>query len=323
MGGGGGGGGSSVSLNSDNPVDFWKELKEELGIILTAKGKESLAINMTAGLIQVTDRPSALRRTEDYLKSLKRTVSRQVDIEARLYDVTLNNQFQFGVDWEQAVKMYSGTMGIGGFPTVAAPAGGFDLSPDSFSMVFQNANTSVLLKALQEQGDVRVISKPRLRTLNNQTALIKVGTEVPFFQRSANIIPGAGQNTGAAAVVETDEVQTITVGTILAITPQISEDHWISLDVSPVLTSLVESQLSPSRETVAPVLDIKQASTLIRVRDGSTVVLGGLIQTSEARTRRKIPGAGDIPLLGRLFTGRFDAQQKRELVILITPRIVE
>ena len=326
MGGSGGsfgGGGSAISLSADNPVDFWKELKEELQSLLTANGKGSLAINMTAGIIQVTDRPSALKRVEDYLKGLKQTVTRQVDIEARLYDITLSDQFQFGVDWEQAVKMYGGAMTVGGTPSVTSPAGGVPVNSDSFSMVFQNANTSVILKALQEQGEVRVISKPRLRTLNNQTALIKVGTEVPFFQRSANIIPSAGQVSGTAAVVSTDEVSTITVGTILAITPQISDDDWISLDISPVLTSLVESRLSPKGETIAPVLDIKQASTLIRIQDGSTVVLGGLIQTSEARKQRRIPGASDIPLFGRLFTGSFNAQQKRELVILITPRIVK
>ncbi len=321
-GGGGSGGGSSVNLSAQNPVNFWQELQGELDKLVTPRGKESLAINMTAGIIQVTDRPSALKRIEQYVKSLDRTIHRQVDIEARLYDVTLSDQFQFGIDWSQVAKMYGSGLGISGAAIPSTASGGFDLKPDSFTMVFQNQNTSVMLDALQEMGEVQVISKPRIRTMNNQTALIKVGTETPFFANTQTILPG---NTGGNQTLTTlnqDQVQSITVGTILAITPQVSVDDWVTLDISPVLTSLLEVRKSPSGSTTAPVLDIKQASTLIRVRDGSTIVMGGLIQTTQANTRRKVPVAGDIPVLGKLFTGRFDAAQKRELVMLITPRIV-
>ena len=276
---------------------------------------------MTAGLIQVTDRPSALKRIEGYVKSLDRTIHRQVDIEARLYDVTLNDQFQFGIDWSQVARMYGSGLGVSGATVPVNPAGGFDLKPDTFAMVFQNQNTSVVVDALQEMGEVQVISKPRIRTMNNQTALIKVGTEMPFFSKSVTVLPtngGAGNN-----ALDAEQVQTVTVGTILAITPQVSTDDWVTLDISPVLTGLLEVKSSRTGDTTAPVLDIKQASTLIRVRDGSTIVMGGLIQTSQANTRRKVPVAGDIPLLGNLFKGRFDAAQKRELVMLITPRIVD
>jgi len=319
-GGGGGSNGSSVALTAQNPVNFWQELKGELDKLVTEKGRENLAINMTAGLIQVTDRPSALKRIEGYVKSLDRTIHRQVDIEARLYDVTLNDQFQFGIDWSQVARMYGSGLGVGGATIPINPAGGFDLKPDTFSMVFQNQNTKVVVEALQEMGEVQVISKPRIRTMNNQTALIKVGTEMPFFSKSVTVLPtngGAGNN-----ALDAEQVQTVTVGTILAITPQVSTDDWVTLDISPVLTGLLEVKSSRTGDTTAPVLDIKQASTLIRVRDGSTIVMGGLIQTSQANTRRKVPVAGDIPLLGNLFKGRFDAAQKRELVMLITPRIV-
>lgn len=321
-GGAGAAGGSTVQLTAENTVNFWSELREDITRLLTPQGRESLTINATAGLIQVTDRPTALKRVERYLQSLQRTVHRQVDIEARMYDVTLNDQFEFGIDWEEVVKTSSGALGIAGAPIITRPLGGFDLSPATFSLAFENSQSSVMVKALQEQGEVRVISKPRIRTLNNQTALIKVGTEVPFFQNQSTIIPGGGTTPGASAVIQEDTVISVTVGTILAITPQISEDDWVTLDISPVLTSLLETKLSPNRSTTAPVLDIKQASTLIRVRSGSTIALGGLIQTESAQHRRKIPGLGDIPWLGRLFQGDFDARRKKELVMFITPRIV-
>ncbi len=325
----GGPGGSSVNVQQENPVDFWKELREEIGHLLTEKGKNSLAINMTAGMIQVTDRPAALERVASYLEGLRNTIHRQVDIEAKLYDVTLNDQFQLGVDWEQAIKMYGGQMAIAGAPTPTTATGGFSLKDRAFSLNFQNANTKVLVQALQEQGEVRVISKPSIRTLNNQTALIKVGTERPFFQSATIFLPNtltsSGSGTGASttATAQQDIVTTITVGTILSITPQISDDDFISLDISPVLTSLVATETSPNKTANAPVLDIKQASTLIRVRSGETVVMGGLIQEETAKTERKLPVAGDIPILGHLFRGKFNASRRRELIIFITPRLVE
>jgi MSHA biogenesis protein MshL len=321
-GGGGGGatGGSSVNLSADNSIDFWMELKEELGKLLTATGKDSIAINKTAGVIQVTDRPSALRRITRYLGSLQDNVNRQVEIQARIYDVTLKDQFQFGIDWEHAAEVFGGNVALGGAPTVLSAAGGVDIKRSAFDMIFQNDNTQIVLKALQEQGDVSVVSQPRIRVVNNQTAMIKVGTETPFFTKQTTFIPGA--STGTTTQLDQEEVTTITVGTILAITPQISSNDWVTLDIAPVLSSLVETKLSPSETTTAPVLDIKQASTLVRVRDGTTIVLGGLMQDERSKTKRKIPVLSDIPILGYLFTGTVDYKAKKELVISITPTIV-
>jgi MSHA type pilus biogenesis protein MshL len=314
----GGSGGSSVSLTADNPVDFWKELREELGMILTEKGKASLAINLTASLIQVTDRPSALKRVESYLLGLRDTVQRQVELHADIYDVTLSDSFQFGIDWAHVAKAYGGTLTYGA-STLPEAIGGSKLgAPSALTMIFTNYNTSAAVDALSQQGSVEIISKPRIRALNNQTALIKVGTETPFFAQTFQSI----QNQGGNVTTSGDEVTMITVGTILAITPQISEDGNIALDISPVLTSLVGTEESPSRTATAPILDTKQASTLVRVANGNTVVLGGLIQTERAKNKRKVPLLGDIPGLGYLFTGTYDSKRKKELVIFVTPKLV-
>lgn len=349
-------GSSSVNVVADNTTDFWKELVDELRFMLTPAGQTTLSINKTAGIIQVTDRPSALRRMEAYLTSVRNSIHRQVDIETRLYDVTLNNQFQFGIDWVHIAKAYGGTLGFGG-ATLPVATGGAELLNSSIgglnrfgtigsssstaaggnlsSLVFQNFNTQAAVNALQEQGTVQVISTPRLRTLNNQTALIKVGEEVPFFNSSTSFLPGLSGQTALQQSV----VTSITVGTILSITPQISSDDWVSLDISPVLTSLKAVIVQPSASggtnstsaisggggggTTAPDLDTKQASTIVRVRDGTTVVIGGLIQTERAKNETKIPFLGDIPLLGKLFTGTFSFDQKKELVIFVTPHIIK
>jgi MSHA biogenesis protein MshL len=324
MSGGGGGmsgsmSGSLMNLKLENPVEFWKELEEQLQKLLTAKGKDLIAVNQTAGLIQVTDHPSALKKVEDFLTRLNESVTRQVDIEAKLYDVVLSDQFQFGVDWQHVVTYMGGQMTFTGLPIVATPAGGFPVKLPALTAGYGNDNTTIILTALQEQGDVRVISQPRLRTLNNQTAIMKVGQDVPFWTSFTDTSSSGGGQTTTSGDVPT----TITVGTVLALTPQISTNGWISIDISPAISSLVEVRESPSGLSSGPVLDIKQASTLVRLRDGETIVIGGLIQNSLAKTRRKIPVIADIPLLGKLFTGRFDVLQKKELVIFLTPRIVE
>jgi MSHA type pilus biogenesis protein MshL len=273
---------------------------------------------MTAGLIQVTDRPSALKRVQGYLKELTESVARQVDIEAKIYDVALNDQSQFGIDWTKIIQSGAGQFALGGFPTVTAPSGDFSLKEDTFKFSFTDKTSSVVLRALQEQGEVSVVSQPRLRTLNNQTAIMKVGRDEPFFtEYSQSVASGAAQTSYSG-----DILSVITVGTVLTITPQVSTNGWITLDISPAITSLVDTRTSPSRQSSAPVLDIKQTSTIVRVRDNETIVMGGLIQNSEARTIRKTPLISDIPGLGKLFQGRFHAHKKSELVIFLTPRVV-
>ena len=167
--------------------------------------------------------------------------------------------------------------------------------------------------------------------MNNQTALMKVGEEVPFFNTSTTTLPGT--SAGTSSFAQQTIVNSITIGTILSITPQISSDNWVSLDISPVLTSLKSIVSvssgggaggggSGSSGATAPDLDTKQATTLVRVKDGNTVVLGGLIQTQKAKNDTKIPFLGDIPFIGKLFTGTFRFNQKKELVIFVTPHIV-
>jgi MSHA type pilus biogenesis protein MshL len=327
--------------------------------MLTPAGQTSLSINKTAGVIQVTDRPSAIKRVDAYLKNVHQNIHRQVEIETRIYDVTLNDQFQFGIDWVHVAAAYGGAMGFGGatlpvanggaqvldstigginrLPVVGS-SGSIQPGSNPTSLLFQNFNTAAAINALKQQGTVEVISTPRLRTLNNQTAMIKVGEEVPFFNSTISYV----NNGNFQQPIQQTVVSSITVGTILSITPQVSEDDWISLDISPVLTSLKQVVQQPTQgsstnsssggvgsgngqsqgATTAPDLDTKQASTIVRLRDGTTVVLGGLIQTQKAKNETKIPLLGDIPLLGKLFTGTFRFNQKKELVIFVTPHIV-
>lgn len=347
LGGGTGGGGGSqggesesrsqMKLTQENPVDFWKELKEDLNSILTQKGKDTLAINKTAGWIQVTDRPSALKRVQDYLSRTSKSVNRQVDIEAKLYDVTLNDQSQWGVDWGKVVTAAGGAATFVGSPWATAsfgtnfsslvgannanalsPGSGFIIARNAFTANYVNGNNSVWIQALQQQGDVTVISQPRIRTLNNQTAIMKVGTDKPFFRQSSLLIATGNDQ----SVSTSDDLSYVTVGTVLSVTPQIADDGLITLDVTPAISGFVAPVPSPTGKSSAPELDIKQYSSIVRLRSGQTIVMGGLIQKITNKVNRKVPILGDVPVLGKLFHGDFDAKQKRELVIFLTPTIV-
>ena len=327
IGGGGtgsgtGGGGSAVALYQQDQIDFWKELEDQLKQMLSEKGK--IAINKTAGIIQVTDKAPNVRNIESFISNLTEVIHRQVEIEAKICEVILNDQSQLGINWSNVIRRASRQFDISGATKVTSPIGGDQPKNSAITGIFTSSEKSldamVIIDALKEEGDIKIVSQPKVRTLNNQPALIKVGTDTPFFFRTTSYVPGG---TGTTITIQEEYPTLITVGTILSITPQISTNGWIIMDISPVLSSLADSRESPQKTITAPVLDIKQSSSLVRVRDGSTVILGGLINDSTAKTVRKIPLLGDIPILGLPFRGTFQSKSKRELVIFVTPRIVE
>ena len=145
-----------------------------------------------------------------------------------------------------------------------------------------------------------------------------MGSDRTFFTQTVNRTIGT---TGVNQVFVTDEPYTITEGLVLSVTPQISKDRWIMLDISPVITRITEIVTSTQGST-APVLDIKQASTLIRARDGEMVILGGLIQQETTNTDRQVPFFAQLPIVGGLFEGNYSANTKKELIIFLVPRLV-
>jgi MSHA biogenesis protein MshL len=146
---------------------------------------------------------------------------------------------------------------------------------------------------------------------------VRVGQDIPVFIRQVTQAPGT------PPVITTNEtVQTVTVGTVLSITPQVAADGLITLDITPAVSRLVGTQVSASGDTSAPVIDIRQASSLVRVRDGATIIMGGLVQDSTTTTTRKIPILGDIPILGKAFSGNDKETDRTELIFFLTPRVV-
>jgi MSHA biogenesis protein MshL len=201
--------------------------------------------------------------------------------------------------------------------------GGSILAASTFTANLGQNRVTAVIHALKQQGEVKTVAQPRLRALNNQTAFIKVGEDRPFFRLQQSTTFQQGGTT--APVNQTQEnftVSTITIGTILAVTPQIDAEGNITLDVLPAITRLQSIATSPDGRQTAPVTEVKQASTIVRLRDGETAVIGGLISEDEGETTRSIPVLGAIPLLGRAFRSQASLRNRTELVIFLTPKLI-
>ena len=314
----GGGGGASqntgqITVNQEDEIKFWEELEKQIKTLMSEEGR--LVINRLSGTIQITDRFQRVDEIDHFLDSVHLALYRQVEIEVRIYEVALDDQYSLGIDWSRI--NFDGTNGaIALANIITAPFGGFIAKAATTTISFEDGSFDGVLQALEEQGDIRVISQPRVVTMNNQPALIKVATDQPFFTSTI------AQGTAGTGNIVTEQARSVTVGLVLSVTPQISEDGWIMLDVTPILSRLRAVETSPQKTATAPVLDVKQSSGLVRLKDGEMVIIGGLIQEESSETERKVPLLGDIPYLGRLFKGTYTAKRKSELVIFISPKII-
>jgi len=322
-----GGPSGSVTISQQDSVQFWDELEKQLTMLVSKKGK--ILINRMAGIIQVTDKHSRVEQIAQFILPLNNAIHRQVQINVKILEVTLSDDFSLGIDWSRidvgslATKITFGTSNA-----ITSPAGGFVALPPALSLNIGRqsqrgkGDINSIISALSEQGNVKIISQPKVRTLNNQPAMIKVGTDRTFFRKENTNNTTTSGNTSFS----TDVAQVVTEGIVLAITPQISADGWVMLDIAPVITRVSSvTEVKDGNGTVqssAPNLDIRQTSSLVRARDGNTVIIGGLIQTTTSDTVRKVPLLGDIPGLGNLFKGVSKIKKRKELVIFLTPHLI-
>ncbi|MBF0170461.1 MAG: secretin N-terminal domain-containing protein, partial [Nitrospinae bacterium] len=274
----GGGGGSSsdgVTIGHRDTIDFWKELSDQLKTMLSKNGR--LILNDTAGIVQVTDRHANMAQIDRFIKTLTGSAHRQVEIEVKIFEVTLNDHSALGIDWTRVTL----DAGLGVFNTAvtysaAAPAMFGDVRTPSMGMTYNRGDFTAVLSALKEQGELSIVSQPKITVLNNQPALIKVGTDQPYFTRQSNTA-NSGSNTEI-----TYETNYITIGVVLSVTPQISDDGQVILNVTPMVSRLlgmetINNPLTNEQAASAPIIDVKQSSTLVRIKDDQMAVIAGLI----------------------------------------------
>lgn len=304
----GGGGGEGAA--------FWQEFETQIRSLLSPKGR--LIVNRLTGTVMVTDLPARVELVTRFIGLMREGMYRQVDIEVRIVEVTLSDSFALGLDWSRFQQVAGRDNSIGFNTRVTAPQGTSAL-PSTMTLRMTNPASYVsLLDALSQQGDVRMVSQPRIRIMNNQTARVKSGTDEAFFVRSSNRVL---QNSGGVLETVNEQPQTVSLGVTLSVTPQISADGWAMLNITPSLTRLIGTAVSPRGDSTAPILDVSEATTMVRVRSGELIILGGLIQEETSDTNRRVPGLGEVPAFGNLFKSTYKAGRRKELVIFLAPTI--
>lgn len=306
-----------------------------------SKGKK-LVINRSAGVILVTDYPSQLNRIASYIETLEGSSQRQVTIQAKIIEVILSEENKAGINWKTiqglprsinlswGLTNRAGTTGYPGWTgqstttsttatgttTIETP-GLLKVKPFGGILAWGAPSSDVVLSeimsAIAEQGEMRILSSPTISTLNNQKAIIRVGNQDVFFVTGAV----ATQST----VTQTIQPMTIDIGIILDVTPQIAEDGTIIMNIHPSITEKTGEKVTPDGKTTFPLLSVRETDTTVRVRDGETILIAGLMQEKKEETRIGVPGLGAIPLLGNLFRYKAETKCNTELVIMITPTI--
>jgi MSHA biogenesis protein MshL len=315
--GGSSGGGESSSSNSivtEEKIDFFSSLLEEVRSLLS--GTEAKAtLNRATGTMSITDYPQNLEKVSAYLRALDERARTGVIIEARILEVTLDDATRYGIDWSALPSMsWAGLSGslTGGAVMSQTLSSGLDTG---FKFGVTGSHLNGFLDALATNGQLNVLSAPKVATLNNQKAIIRIGRQDVFFR--AIITPA----TTTSAAIVTYNPDTITEGIILSVTPQVSRDGHVMLSIHPTITERVGTATAPDKNT-APIIDVRETNTMVSVEDGQTVVIGGLMQERTQETVSSVPFLGDIPFIGALFRNVDQKKRKTELVILITPRIV-
>ena len=312
---------TQVSISQENQNTFWTTVEAELRTML--KEGDSLVLNRFSGVAQIAAPVKRHESIRAFIELVNRRITQQVEIEARIVEVTLRDEQKLGVDWDLAASTLDGVRVQARAPLDVAGVGGALLGANSFAATLGFGRASAIIQALKQQGEVKTVAQPRLRALNNQTAFIKVGEDRPFFRlQQTTTLQQPGATTAFNQTQETFSVSTITIGTILAVTPQIDGDRMITLDVLPAITRLQAIVTSPDGRQTAPVTEVKQASTIVRLRDGETAIIGGLISEETAATERRIPLLGKLPVIGAAFRSKANLRARTELVIFLTPRLV-
>ncbi len=328
---------TGIKIESTDEVKFWEALDTEFQSILnrptdTYKAKPPI-INKNAGLITVTATAKQMKRFESYLKKVQDKVQLQVLIDVQLLSVTMNEGKTTGIDWKQLYALQNFDVSInhirndnvdtfdGTGATTTAIAADAIHGVANIINVKGKATLKEVIKFLQTQGNVNSISNPKVLTLNNQPALITAGTEYFYKLTSTETLAGGA---GAGAQSSNENVQSVFSGVLLTITPEISDDKTITLKINPSLSETTTdiSAQDNSQRTMPPDLNRRQLSSVVTVKDGNRIILGGLINTRNTLNSNKVPILGDIPLISNLFKYEEKVKQVEELVIIIEPHII-
>ena len=336
--------GSRIETNYE--ADFWTELQETLVEMVSLTAGHQVVVNSQTGVVVVTAMPDKLRSVGEYLRKVQDIAGRQVILEAKIVEVQLDDSFRAGINWVAVAQNSSGdtfTFGqqappsgytgdpgdLGGAPVTLQPGNpvtGFvsESLGGAFTMAFDIGDFNAFLELLEQQGKTRVLSSPRVSTLNNQKAVIKAGTDEFFVTDIAS-----NTVTGTSSTTSRDVTLTpFFSGIALDVTPQISDDQQVTLHIHPAVSEVTdqEKKLTVSGETDTLPLafsQIRESDSIVKARSGQIIVIGGLMRNSNVNEDFGTPLLSSIPGVGNLFKSKRAVERKTELVILLKPIVVD
>ena len=313
-----------TEIETLNESDFWPQLEKAVANLIGSGAGQSVVVSPQAGILTLRAYPDEIREVRQFLDMSQQRMHRQVILEAKILEVTLTDGYQQGINWSnmsisngKIVLNRVGNTSLPGLDSIGSLLGGqtnITISDGSFESV---------LNFMATQGDLNVLSSPRVTAANNQKAVIKVGTD-EYYVTDLTSVVGNGDNSNASPDIE---LTPFFSGISLDVTPQIDDKGNVLLHVHPSVIE-VEQQTKEiqfgSELYTLPLArsSIRESDSVIRAQDGDVVVIGGLMKTSTNNRVSKVPFLGDIPVLGHLFRNTTELTEKTELVILLKPTVV-
>lgn len=338
-------------ITTTGQSDFWTELAQAVRSIVGEQEGRSVVISPQSGVLMVRATPGELSQVENFLAASQLSLERQVIIEAKIVEVTLSDTFQAGINWAafgsgntlgggngrfSIGQLTSGTSIARSGTVTSLPVSGsaqVDLKNASgavggmLGMVLSTANFTAVLNLLEQQGQVHVLSSPRVATLNNQKAVLKVGND-DFFV--TEVTSNSSSNTNGSTTYSPNlTLQPFFSGISLDVTPQIDELGQITLHIHPMVSKVTsvtqEIDLGSLGKFKLPLASsqVSEMDSVVKALDGQMVALGGLIRQGSNNTDSQVPGVGNVPVVGNLFKQQDHASERRELVILLRPTIIQ
>ncbi len=316
-------GGSSTSVKNTSTNDFWKTLEENLIALAKSGGQAGQVIsNRESGTINVMANSQGHEAIRDFLDNVLANIRKQVLIEATVVEVTLNDDFQAGVDWS---RIANGE----GWDLVQSTLGGNLATGQFLSATFNSSNSdrsiSASIKALDAFGNVSVMSSPKIMALNNQTSVLKVVDNRVYF--TTELKTTEATTTTPEKNIFTTTIHTVPVGFVMNVTPFITENDEVILNIRPTISRILQFIDTPTFggngvTSKVPEISVREMESVLRVGNGNTAVIGGLMQDSTNKNSAGIPGLHDTEGFGMLFGTQEQGSRKTELVIFLRPRII-
>ena len=324
---GGSSGDSSTSVTNEASNEFWQSLEANIGLLAsTGEFQGTVISNRESGTISVMTTSAAHESIQRFVDSVMGSARRQVLIEATVVEVTLNDDFQAGVDWSR--------MAIGdGWSLEQSTLGGTLGTTPFTSATYANSNSdrdiNAALKALDSFGEVSVMSSPKIMALNNQTSILKVADNTVYFEIDATSNTSGGTTPIVTQTFNTT-AKTVPVGFVMNVTPFITAGDEVILNIRPTITRILRFVADPNPALAnagvvseIPEIQVREMESVLRVASGNTAVIGGLMQDTASKDDRGLPGLHDAKGFGILFGTKEREFDKTELVIFLRPRVID